>query len=90
MGLRCLSGPKVVPNGPSVNQGYQGSQWCQISPSTKVPKIFKQSIDPSTPFFESLAKKSPATMDDLFRQADKYFMLKDDVQMVKVDQDRSN
>ena len=44
-------------------------------------QIFKQSIDLSTPFFQSLAKKPPATMDDLFRQADKYFMLKDDVQV---------
>ena len=43
--------------------------------------IFKRNISPSTPFFESLAKKSPATMDDLFRQADKYFMLKDNVQV---------
>ena len=43
--------------------------------------IFKRNISPSTPFFESLAKKSPAMMDDLFRQADKYFMLKDNVQV---------
>ena len=41
-------------------------------------QIFKRNI-PSTPFFESLAKKPPATMDDLFRRADKYYMLKDDV-----------
>ena len=44
-------------------------------------QIFKQSICSGMPFFESLAKKPPATMDDLFRQADKYFMLKDDVQV---------
>ncbi|KAL6321884.1 hypothetical protein AAG906_035588 [Vitis piasezkii] len=31
------------------------------------------------PFFESLAKKPPATMDDLFKQADKYSMLEDEV-----------
>ena len=42
-------------------------------------QIFKRSIGPGTPFFESLAKKSFATMDDLFRQADKYSMLEDDV-----------
>ena len=41
-------------------------------------QIFKRNI-PGTPFFESLAKKPPATMDDLFRRADKYYMLKDDV-----------
>ncbi|RVW72176.1 hypothetical protein CK203_061825 [Vitis vinifera] len=33
----------------------------------------------STPFFESLAKKPPTTMDDLFRRANKYSMLEDDV-----------
>ncbi|RVW72939.1 hypothetical protein CK203_053121 [Vitis vinifera] len=42
-------------------------------------QIFKRSICPSTPFFESLAKKPPTTMDDLFRRANKYSMLKDDV-----------
>ena len=43
-------------------------------------QIFKRSISPNTPFFKSLAKKSPASMDDLLIQADKYVMLKDDVQ----------
>ena len=41
--------------------------------------IFKRSICPGIPFFESLAKKPPATMDDLFRCANKYSMLEDDV-----------
>ncbi|RVX03716.1 hypothetical protein CK203_023099 [Vitis vinifera] len=41
--------------------------------------IFKLSICPSTPFFESLAKKPPMTMNDLFRRASKYSMLEDDV-----------
>ena len=31
-----------------------------------VLKIFKRSICPGTPFFESLAKKPPTSMDDLF------------------------
>ncbi|RVX10497.1 hypothetical protein CK203_016867 [Vitis vinifera] len=34
---------------------------------------------PSTPFFESLAKKPPTTMDNLFRRANKYSMLEYDV-----------
>ncbi|RVX23028.1 Retrovirus-related Pol polyprotein from transposon 297 [Vitis vinifera] len=34
---------------------------------------------PRTPFFESLAKKPPTSMDDLFRRASKYSMLEDDV-----------
>ncbi|RVW66731.1 Retrovirus-related Pol polyprotein from transposon 17.6 [Vitis vinifera] len=44
-----------------------------------VLQIFKRSICPSTPFFESLAKKPPTTMDDLFRRANKYSMLENDV-----------
>ena len=46
-----------------------------------VLQIFKRSICPSTPFFESLAKKPPSTMDDLFRRANKYSMLEDDVRV---------
>ena len=42
-------------------------------------QIFKRSICPSTVFFQSLAKKLPATMDDLFKQVDKYSMLEDNV-----------
>ena len=42
-------------------------------------QIFKRSICPIIPFFESLAKKPPMTMDDLFRRENKYSMLKDNV-----------
>ena len=42
-------------------------------------QIFKRSIGLDTSFFESFAKKLPATMDDLFRRVDKYFMLEYDV-----------
>lgn len=44
-------------------------------------QIFKQSISPDTLFFESLAKKTHASMDDLFRQVDKYVVLEDDVRV---------
>ncbi|XP_034681044.1 uncharacterized protein LOC117910982 [Vitis riparia] len=44
-----------------------------------VLQIFKRSIYPGTPFFESLAKKPPKMMDGLFRRASKYSMLEDDV-----------
>ncbi|RVW47303.1 hypothetical protein CK203_089671 [Vitis vinifera] len=44
-----------------------------------VLQIFKRRICPSTPFFESLAKKPPTTMDNLFRHANKYSMLEYDV-----------
>ncbi|KAL6328563.1 hypothetical protein AAG906_038758 [Vitis piasezkii] len=42
-------------------------------------QIFKRSICLGTRFFESLAKKPPTTMDDLFRHANKYSMLKNDI-----------
>ncbi|WJZ86090.1 hypothetical protein VitviT2T_005584 [Vitis vinifera] len=42
-------------------------------------QIFKRSICLGTLFFESLAKKPPISMDDLFRHASKYSMLEDDV-----------
>ena len=42
-------------------------------------QIFKRNIYPGTPFFESLAKKLPTTMDDLFKPANKYSMLEDDI-----------
>ena len=44
-----------------------------------VLQIFKQNICPSTPFFKSLAKKPPTTMDDLFWCTKKYSMLEYDV-----------
>ena len=40
-------------------------------------QIFKRSICFRTPFFESIAKKSHATMDNMFKRANKYSMLKD-------------
>lgn len=45
-------------------------------------QIFKRSIFPSTHFFEFLAKKSLMTMENLFRRANKYSMLEDDVRAV--------
>ena len=44
-----------------------------------VLQIFKRSICPGMPFFESFAKKPLMTMDDLFRRVNKYSMLEDDV-----------
>ncbi|RVW60082.1 hypothetical protein CK203_086552 [Vitis vinifera] len=48
-----------------------------------VLQIFKRGICPGTPFFESLAKKPPITMDDLFRRANKYSMLEDDGRLIE-------
>lgn len=44
-----------------------------------VLQIFKRSICPGMPFFESIAKKPPMSIDDLFKRAKKYSMLEDDV-----------
>lgn len=44
-----------------------------------VLQFFKRSICLGALFFESLAKKPPTTIDDLFRLAKKYSMLEDDV-----------
>ena len=46
-----------------------------------VLQIFKRSICPGTPFFESLAKKPLVTMDDLLIRANKYSMLEDGVRV---------
>ena len=47
-----------------------------------IMQIFKRNICPGTPFFESLAKKPLVIMDKLFRWANKYSMLEDDVRVV--------
>ena len=40
---------------------------------------FRISFRPSTLFFQSLSLNPPATMEDLYRQADKYSMLEDNI-----------
>ncbi|RVW80976.1 hypothetical protein CK203_054676 [Vitis vinifera] len=54
-----------------------------------VLQIFKRSIYPGTPFFESLAKKPPTTMDDLFQRTSKYSMLEDDVPFARRQEEQS-
>lgn len=44
-------------------------------------QIFKRSIILGTPFFESLAKNPPTMMDNLFKRANKYFMLENDIRV---------
>lgn len=44
-----------------------------------VLQIFKRSICLGTPFFESLTKKPSATMDNLFKRANKFSIFEDDV-----------
>ena len=42
-------------------------------------QVFKRSIGPRTPFFQSLSKKPLETIDDLFRKTNKYAMLEEDL-----------
>ena len=40
---------------------------------------FRRSFGPSTPFFHSLSLDPPMTMKELYRQADSYSMLEDNI-----------
>ena len=45
----------------------------------KVLQKFRRSFGPSTPFFHSLSLDSPITMEELYRRADKYSKLEDNI-----------
>ena len=45
----------------------------------KVLQHFRRSFRLSTPFFQSLSLDPPATMEELYRQANKYSMLEDNI-----------
>ena len=40
---------------------------------------FRRSFGPSTPFFQSLSLDPPATMEELYRRANRYSMLEDNI-----------
>ena len=40
---------------------------------------FRKSFRPSTPFFQSLPLDLPTTMEELYRRADKYLMLENNI-----------
>ena len=40
---------------------------------------FRRSFGPSTPFFHSLSLDSSATMEELYRRADRYSMLEENI-----------
>ena len=44
-----------------------------------IMQAFKRSIIPRTPFFESISKKPPKTIDNFFWRGNKYAMLEDDL-----------
>ncbi|RVW75679.1 hypothetical protein CK203_055235 [Vitis vinifera] len=74
-----------VDNFRDLSEAFVGQYLCSVVLQVEVYnmevvlQIFKRSICPGTPFFDSLAKKPPTTMDDLFRRATQYSMLEDDV-----------
>ena len=43
---------------------------------------FRRSFRPSTPFFHSLSLEPPVTMEELYRRADKYSTLEDNIRTV--------
>ena len=42
---------------------------------------FRRSLRPSTHFFQFLSSDSPATMEELYRRADRYSMLEDNIRV---------
>ena len=42
---------------------------------------FRRSFKPSTPFFYSLSLDPPATMEELYRQVDRYSTLEDNIRV---------
>ena len=40
---------------------------------------FRRSFEPSTPFFHSLSSNPSATMEELYRRANRYLMLEDNI-----------
>ena len=43
---------------------------------------FRRSFAPTTPFFQSLSLDLPAMMEELYRRADRYLMLEDNIRVV--------
>ena len=58
----------------------QAVQQIDIYSMDAVLQNFRRSFGPTTPFFQSLSLDPPATMEELYRQADKFSTLKDNVQ----------
>nr|CAN67629.1 hypothetical protein VITISV_040829 [Vitis vinifera] len=80
--------PNFVDNFRDLSQAFMGQYLCSARHKQNISTLQNikmqdneslRDICPGTPFFESLAKKAPSTMDDLFIRASKYSMLEDDV-----------
>ena len=57
----------------------QAVQQIELYSMDAVLQNFRRSFGPSTPFFQSLSLDPPATMEELYRRADKYSMLEDNI-----------
>ena len=57
----------------------QAVQQINIYSMDAVLQKFRRSSGPTTPFFQSLSLDPPATMEELYRRADKFSMLKDNI-----------
>ena len=57
----------------------QAFQQIELYSMDAVLQNFRRSFGPSTPFFQSLSLDPSVTMEELYRQDDKYSMLKDNI-----------
>ena len=60
----------------------QAVQQVELYSMDAILKNFRRSFGPSTPFFRSLSLDPPTTMEELYRRANKYSMLEDNIRAV--------
>ena len=58
----------------------QAVQQINVYSMDAVLQNFRRSFGPTTPFFQSLSLDPPATMEELYRRADKFSTLEDNIQ----------
>ncbi|RVW85470.1 hypothetical protein CK203_044046 [Vitis vinifera] len=72
--------PNSVDNFRDLSEAFVGQYLCSARHKQNISTLSSSEASvQAPPFFESLAKKPPTKMDDLFRRASKYSMLEDDV-----------
>ena len=59
----------------------QAVQQIEFDSMDAVIQNFRRSFRPSTPFFHSLSLDPPATMEELYRWADRYLTLEENIQV---------
>ena len=58
---------------------WQAVQQIDVYSMDAVLQNFKRSFGPTTPFFQSLSLDQPVTMEELYRRADKFYTLEDNI-----------